>query len=125
MRIINQSSTLRKITDELGKRLQRSTQLAQWCGKILIETDLGRDCLEIERGLMAHTATDTNAALSRESSTYRFEIRQDKLIQLMMGRRSIEELAVDGDVSVDAEIVPVLGTLFPLGYPYVWWPDRF
>ena len=50
---------------------------------------------------------------------------QDKLIQLMMGRRSIEDLAVELDVSVSTEIVPVLEILFPLGHPHVWWPDRF
>jgi predicted acetyltransferase len=118
MRIINQSSTLEKIVGELGKRLQRSAQFSQWCGNILISTDLGQDCLEIDRGCVERTTTNTSAG-------YRLEIRQDQLIQLMMGRRSIEDLAVDADVSVDAEIIPVLETLFPIGYPHVWWPDRF
>ena len=43
----------------------------------------------------------------------------------MMGRRSIEDLAVEPDVSVSEEIIPVLDTLFPLGHSHVWWPDRF
>ena len=42
MRIINQSSTLKRITGELEKRLQHSTQLSQWSGKILISSDLDR-----------------------------------------------------------------------------------
>jgi hypothetical protein len=117
MRTINQSSALKKITGELGRRLQRSAQLAQWRGRILIATDLGRDVLEIDRGYVTHAMDDTNV--------YQLEIRQDKLIQLMMGGRSVEDLAIDLDVSVDAEIIPVLGILFPIGYPYVWWPDRF
>lgn len=117
MRIVNQSSTLEKITGELGKRLQRSAQFSQWSGRIGITTDLQCDCLVIDRGHAGHTTNDTNA--------YQLEIPQDKLIQLMMGRRNIQDLAVDADVSVDAEIIPVLGTLFPLGYPHVWWPDRF
>ena len=50
VRIINQSSTLKKITGELGKRLQRDADLSQWSGKILISTDLGQDCLEIHQG---------------------------------------------------------------------------
>ena len=117
MRIINQSSTLEKITGELEKRLQRSADLGQWRGKILISTDLGQDCLEIDRGNIAYTNNQANAC--------HFETPQDKLIQLMMGRRSIEDLAIEPDVSVSEEIIPVLDTLFPLGHPHVWWPDRF
>ena len=49
MRIINQSSTLKKITGELEKRLQRDADLSQWSGQILISTDLGQDCLEIDQ----------------------------------------------------------------------------
>ena len=117
MRIINQSSTLEKITDELEKRLQRSAELSQWSGKIFISSDLGQDCLEIDRGSVAHTNSCENG--------FHLEIPQDKLIQLMMGRRSIKDLVIEPDVSVSEEIVPVLQTLFPPGHPHVWWPDRF
>ncbi len=117
MRIINQSSTLEKITGELEKRLQRDADLSQWSGKILISTDLGQDCLEIDRGSVAHTNSCEN--------DFYFEISQDKLIQLMMGRRSIEDLAVEPDVSVAEGIIPVLDTLFPLSHSHVWWSDRF
>ena len=117
MRIINQSSTLKKIIGELEKRLQRSTELSQWRGKILISTDLGQDCLEIDRGSVAHTNGQTNS--------FHFEMSQDKLIQLMMGRRSTRDLVAEPDVSVSEEIIPVLETLFPLGHPHVWWSDRF
>ena len=117
MRIINQSSTLEKITGELGKRLQRSTDLGQWRGQLLISTDLGQDCLEIDRGSVAHTDNQEN--------NFHFEIPQDKLTQLMMGRRSIEDLAIEPDVSGAEEIIPVLDTLFPLGHSHVWWSDRF
>ena len=117
MRIINQSSTLKGVTGELEKRLRRSAHLSQWSGKILISTELGQDCLGIDRGRVAHTQSKANA--------FYLEIPQDKLIQLMMGRRSIEDLAIDPDVSVTGGIIPVLETLFPLGYPHVWWPDRF
>ena len=75
------------------------------------------DCLEIDQGHIEHTNSKANA--------FNFDIPQDKLIQLMMGRRSIEDLAVESDVSVSAETIPVLQTLFPLGHPHVWWPDRF
>ena len=117
MRIINQSSTLKKIMGELEKRLQRHADLSQWRGKILISTDLGQDCLEIDRGNVANTNSPANA--------FHFEIPQDKLIQLMMGRRSIEDLAVEADVWVNEGIIPVLDTLFPLGHSHVWWSDRF
>ena len=78
MRITNQSSTLEKITGELEKRLQRNADFSQWSGKILISTDLGQDCLEIDRGSVAHTNSCENG--------FHLEIPQDKLIQLMMGR---------------------------------------
>ena len=117
MRIINQSSTLEKIKGELEKRLQRADHLSQWSGKIFISTDLGQDCLEIDRGYVAHTNSHSNS--------FHLEMPQDKLIQLMMGRRSIGDLIVEPDVSVSGEIIPVLDTLFPLGHPHVWWIDRF
>ena len=117
MRIINQSSTVKKITGELEKRLQRSTDLGQWRGKILISTDLGQDCLEIEQGSVSHTNAQANGL--------HLEMPQDKLIQLMMGRRNIEDLAVESDVSVSEEIISVLDTLFPLSHSHVWWSDRF
>ena len=114
MRIINQSRTLKGIASELENRLQGTTQLSQWSGKILISSDLGQDCLEIDRGRVAHT--------NNRGNTFQLEIPQDKLIQLMMGWRSIGDLAAEPDVSVSEEIVPVLEILFPLGHPHVWWP---
>ena len=117
MRIIDQSSTLKGVTGELEKRLRRSAHLSQWSGKILFSTDLGQDCLGIDRGRVLHTNSKANA--------FHLEIPQDKLIQLMMGRRSIEDLAVEPDVSVTGGIIPILEALFPLDYPHVWWPDRF
>ena len=117
VRIINQSSTLKKITGELEKRLQRSVDFSEWHGKILISTDLGQDCLEIKQGSVGHTNNQANG--------FHLEIPQDKLIQLMMGRCSIEDLAIEPDISVSEEIIPVLDTLFPLGHPHVWWSDRF
>ena len=101
----------------MEKRLRRSVHLSQWSGKILISTDLGQDCLEIDRGCVAHTNSRANA--------FHLETPQDKLTQLMMGRRSIEDLAIEPDISVTEEIIPVLEALFPLGHPHVWWPDRF
>ena len=117
MRIINQSSCLKKITGELENRLRRSADLLQWSGQILISSDLGQDCLEIDKGSVAHINNQANA--------FHLEMPQDKLIQLMMGRRSIEDLSTEPDVSVSAEIISVLEALFPLGHPHVWWSDRF
>ena len=80
-------------------------------------TVLPETYVEIDRGRFAHTNSRANA--------FQLEMPQDKLIQLMMGRRSIEDLAIEPDVSITEEIIPVLETLFPLDHPHVWWPDRF
>ena len=77
------------------------SDLSQWRGKLLIATDLGQDCLEIDRGSVTHTNGQANG--------FHLEMPQDKLIQLMMGRRSIGDLAIEPDVSVSAEIIPRTG----------------
>ena len=112
-----QSSTLEKITGKLEKRLQRSADFSEWHGKILISTDLGQDCLEVDRGSVSHSNSCANG--------FHLETPQDKLIQLMIGRRSIEDLVIESDVSVSEDIIPALDPLFSLGHPHVWWFDRF
>ena len=55
MRIINQSSTLEKITGELEKTSYDNLPISQsGVGIFLISTDLGQDCLEIDRGSVVH-----------------------------------------------------------------------
>jgi hypothetical protein len=125
MRVINPSSMFQKITGELERRLKRSAAFSQWSGKIQITTELGTDSLVINQGRISHTTGNTDG--------YRLEIPQDKLMQLMMGRRNINDLAIDADVlvpsegegTVNAEILPLLDTLFPVCFAHVWWPDRF
>ena len=63
--------------------------------------------------------------INDQANAFHLEMPQDKLIQLMMGRRSIEDLITERDVSVPGEIIPVLEALFPLGHSHVWWSDRF
>ncbi len=111
MRLISQSSTFQKIIPELERQLNHSAALSGWRGTIQVTTDLGTDSLGIAQGRISHTIAQTKG--------YRLEIPQDKLTQLMMGRRAIEDLAVDTDVTVDEEIIPVLDTLFPVSYGHV------
>jgi predicted acetyltransferase len=47
------------------------------------------------------------------------------LTQLVMGYRSVSDVALDPDVTVPARALLALDALFPKGHPYMWWSDRF
>ncbi|HIB92202.1 TPA: GNAT family N-acetyltransferase [Candidatus Poribacteria bacterium] len=119
MRLIRQTATLKKMCYELTRRLQKSAEFIKWQGIIEISTDLGTDLIKIDNGHVDHQENSTSKL------RYKLEIAQNKLAQLMMGRRTVEDLVWDSNVSVSAEIIDLLDCLFPTHYPHVWWPDRF
>ena len=119
MRFIRQTTTLKKMCYELTSRLQKSAKFTKWQGIIEISTDLGTDLIEVDNGHVNHQENSTS------KSRYKLEIAQNKFVQLMMGRRTIEDLIWDSNVSVSMEIIDLLDYLFPTHYPHVWWPDRF
>lgn len=55
----------------------------------------------------------------------RVKIPQMRLIQLVMGYRSAEDLANELDVSIPSSVLPILSVLFPKTVGYIWWSDRF
>lgn len=118
MRIMNLHTMLMKIEKELVRRLSLSHLNNIDC-KITISTqEFDTEVIEIQK-YKVKIAKDKNAG-------YMVEIPQYKLIQLVMGYRGIYNLVIDSDVKVSSEeLLPVIDVLFPTGYPYLWWPDRF
>ncbi len=47
------------------------------------------------------------------------------LAQLVLGYRSVKEVAKCPEVEISPGAIPVLTTLFPKTIGYIWWSDRF
>ena len=84
-----------------------STEFTRGHGLIEISTELGTDFIEIDNGQVAHQPSTASRL------RYQLEIAQYKLAQLMIGRRTIADLAENSNVSVSKEIVVILGLPFP------------
>lgn len=118
MRIIHLKPLMQKVCPVLEERLQRATHTSAWQGKSSIYTDIGAVTLVRDhKGLHVHEHS--------LDAPYRLDLPQSKLIQLIMGYRPIRDLLLDPDVTATDAFVPMLEVLFPPGYPYIWWPDRF
>ncbi|HID07761.1 MAG TPA: hypothetical protein EYP10_11520, partial [Armatimonadetes bacterium] len=118
MRIINLEKLFAKIAGELSQRLRAST-LCNWAGAFGIITDIGSVQVNIasQRVIIE--------PLSGGATYPTIELPQGKLIQLVVGYCDIATIALDNDVNVSPDLTPLLDALFPLGYPYIWWSDRF
>ncbi|HIE04486.1 MAG TPA: GNAT family N-acetyltransferase [Candidatus Latescibacteria bacterium] len=116
MRIVSLGTTLSKLAPELERRLAGS-DMAGWEGRFRVRTDIGSLEVEVSGG---------KVSVARDRGT-REELRlpQSKLTQLIVGYRTVDDLASDEDVSVTPSLLPLLGRLFPPLNPYIWWSDRF
>jgi predicted acetyltransferase len=108
LRIIDQAGLLHLLQPLVLRRLQAGGA-PDWRGALTVATELGANTLPLGGG-------DTQL---------RIETSQDKLIQLLMGYRSIADLASNADVAFHPQDAAVLETLFPPGYPYMSISDRF
>lgn len=115
MRIIDIKGLFAKIAPELSRRLQTSP----FQGRFSIVTEIGDVNLEVDSG---HVHIDPR---SNGAGKARLEIPQGKLIQLLVGYTDITAMISERDVFVTPELFPLLQALFPSGYPYIWWCDRF
>jgi len=114
-RIINLSTLFSKLQNTLQTRLS-SNQLK---GRLGIRTDIGEIALDIEKETLS-------LSLNLKDCTWELTIPQPKLMQLIMGYRSIGDVLLDEDVSLNnREAVPLLKMLFPKGFPHLSIPDRF
>jgi predicted acetyltransferase len=115
MRVLNQQSFFEKIAPELERRLAVSP-LAGYAGTLVLCTDLGTTSLTFNAGKLV---------VGTEDAAIRLELSQDRLVQLVMGYRSVRDVLNDPRVKVHGDVVPLLNTLFPRSHPYVWVADQF
>jgi len=115
-RIIGLTSLFEKLTGLLMERLQASPFTAIQSA-LELQTDLGNITLAIKEG----RAAIENSAIP----TWRAMIPQRRLAQLVMGYRSVSDIALDEDVDIPAEAIPLLEVLFPFGNPWMAMPDWF
>ncbi|MBN2004483.1 MAG: GNAT family N-acetyltransferase [Anaerolineae bacterium] len=115
MRILNQKPLFGKLIPELEQRLAASS-LAGYSGAFDFRTDLGVTSLTFENGALTvgETATSKFLALS-----------QDKLMQLIVGYRSVRDVCNDAGVQMAGAIEPLLQVLFPKTFAYPWLADHF
>jgi len=108
-RIINLQSCLEKILPQLGQRWQGAQSLG-------IRTDLGAWVLRAGRG---------GLQLKEESISRGLSLKQEVLMQLLMGYHAPGELLAAGKLQAPRTCRALLERLFPPTQPHMWWPDRF
>ena len=70
--------------------------------------------------------TETEAVLPFGAGrTVRLALPQQRLCQLLMGYRGVDDLRIQHPDAVAPEDVEVIRTLFPAGYPHMWAIDHF
>lgn len=111
-RIINLRLLFEKLTGLLTERLAE-----EWNGALRLQTDLGTVTLEIAGG---QVFVSDNA-----TPTWNVIISQMSLTQLIMGYRSVSDVALDDGAHLSADVVPLLNALFPVGHPWMAIPDWF
>jgi predicted acetyltransferase len=113
-RIITLEPLLQKMTGVFYDRI--NTSGLDWVGDLVVKTDIGTVGLHI---------VPDQITLQEQTGRPNIYISQMALSQLVMGYRSVEDVALDLGVSIPRRLVPVLSVLFPKSNPYMWWSDRF
>jgi predicted acetyltransferase len=116
MRIISQEALFEKIKGELGRRIADS-KFGDYSGSLRIRTDIGNATFEIRDGLLDMA--------SGQESECSLDLPQAKLIQLLVGYRTVRDILSDSDVEASHSLAPLLPILFPETVPYVWSADHF
>ena len=113
-RIIRLGPLVQKLIPELNLRLQNhpSTPI----DALTLDTDIGSVDLSME---------NSSIKLGKCPSAVRFRIPQLVLSQLILGYRSVADIANDPGVTIPSSCRYLLQTLFPKHNAYMWWSDRF
>jgi len=115
-RIIQLDRLFQKLEPELQRRWAQGQ--AVFSGLLAMETDTGTVGIRLQGRKLTLTSRVTPRAA-------RVKLSQLRLTQLIMGYRSIDDLALEKDVTTPIALLPVLDTIFPRKQGYMWWSDRF
>lgn len=114
-RVVSLGSTLRRILPTLDDRLSRSGHKLPGKG-LTIDTDVGAVTLGLGKGCVV---------MIGEKKGPRVKIGQMALTQMLFGYRSVEDLAIEGEIELPRNQMSLVAALFPKSNPYMWWGDRF
>jgi len=112
-RILNQTPFLEKLAPELARRIAGCADAKP----VGLKTDLGAITLVPTTGkvrIQEGIAAGAQLALS-----------QDRLVQLILGYRSVRDVLNSSDVTVTGDALPTLNALFPRDTAFMWRPDYF
>lgn len=114
-RIIN----IKKLFSKIQQTLETRLLCNHIEGKLAIRTEIGDVFLDIDKESLVISSAS-------EKFTWELTIPQHKLMQLIMGYRSVGDVLLDSDVYLNnPQAVPLLVRLFPKGFPHLSLPDRF
>ena len=116
MRIINQQALFKSIVPALEQRIANSS-LRGYSGLLTIKTDLGMTHLNIIDGKIHISDNDSDRLL--------FNCQQDKLMQLLVGYRTVRDVINDDKVYIKGDGMALLNVLFPNGIPFMYMADHF
>lgn len=109
---------LRKLFEDIAPVLEQRLRVSEpgYEAKIAIVSDVGEVGLRIGGGSVE--------LLEECRGCSRVKVRQDVLTQLVLGYRSVREVA-HGYLEAEPGALRALSVLFPRGVPYVWQADRW
>ncbi len=114
-RIIRLDILFEQVSSELNRRLRLFSLPTTL--HLDIVTDVGEIGVSIENEQLTVGGPNGRGG--------RLELPQAILTQLLFGYRNIDDVIDQSDVRAHEDLLPVLRTLFPVGCPYMWEPDRF
>jgi predicted acetyltransferase len=123
MRVLNQQPLMEKLVPVLELRMATLPAL-DMPETLSIETELGVTTLRLSNDSIELQPDDPRSGA-------RLTLRQDRLVQLIMGYRSIQDILTEPETNLETgetdaqDVVSLLHGLFPRHGAFVWRPDYF
>jgi predicted acetyltransferase len=114
-RIINARSLFEKLTPLFNERIQASPLVPD--GVLSMETNEGTAALAINNGQVK--------VCNDATPTWIIKLPQERLAQLVMGYRGIQEISLDDGVEMPPAAISLVDVLFPIGQPWMSCTDYF
>ncbi len=130
MRIMNQQPLVEKYLPVLKVR-RSALRTLDAPDALRIETELGVTTLIFSGDSIQLAESDEASEGENDPGVVRLTLTQDRLMQLMMGYRSIQDVLSEAAVSLEPgdteaqDVVSLLEGLFPRHAAFVWRPDYF